>query len=313
MNPENANRSSSGPAEARGLVGNYGAAGPGESGPGDAGQGGASANSGETTSQFADRGAMNDLLASQADEPQSPPVHTQAATGHGQPHGASPDRKPSSPQSPQKSGGKPGGQPGGHPAGDRTTAVETTDDPSLMGDWKPNGVVGGKGTFSGAGGSSAAAPDHIPVQPGGADGAAEQGTPGGAGGPSDAPRPAGMPTRPNSTESMIASHLPRPLPEPAANSIAAERYVVVTINSESIQVGSHEIPLEDGMSNRVLETQFSKELAAAAKRWGRPPAGFHWQPSLRFRVLPGGNQYYAWLQSASEEWELRNTVEYVFE
>ena len=297
MSPEESQRPSSGPSEARGPVGNYGKAGPGDAGQGGARQGGAGrgagTSSGEATSPFGDHGEVNDLLASGTGKSDRQPLPPHDPTNDGQPRGSS-------------LGVPRGGQPGG----DRTSAVETTDDPSMMGDSKPNGVAGGKGTFSGAGGSSAAAPDHIPVQPGGAGGQAAQSGPGGQSG---SPSPMGSPSPSNSTESMLAEHLPRPLPEPSANSIAAERYVVVTIDSESIQVGSHEIPLEDGMSNRVLETQFSKELAAVSKRWGRPPAGFHWQPALRFRVLPGGNQYYAWLQSASEEWELRNTVEYVFE
>ncbi len=360
MNPDELDRELNGSPDARGPVGNFGGARPGMSGrdlarPGGEGRG-AGDSSGEATSQFADRGAMNDLLSSQTDQTQSPSLQSpslqsqalqsqalqsQAPSGHGQPHGSSSGRKPSPQKSGSQLGSQPGSQPGGYPGGqssnqsggqpggDRTSAVETTDDPSLMGDSTPNGVVGGKGTFSGAGGSSAAAPDHIPVQPGGAPGASggsgaggssgsgkqggQSGQSGGRGGPQRSPGLRGSPSSSDSTEAMLAQHLPRPLPEPATNSVAAERYVVVTIDSESIQVGSHEIPLEEGMSNRVLETQFSKELALAAKRWGRPPAGFHWQPALRFRVLPGGNQYYAWLHSASQEWELRNTVEYVFE
>jgi hypothetical protein len=132
--------------------------------------------------------------------------------------------------------------------------------------------------------------------------------PGGAGGQGGSPM-----GRPNATDAMLEKHLPRPLPTPAPNSITAERFVVVTVDSTHIQIGHREISIEEGMSSLTLEKAFSKELASAAKNWGRPPAGFHWQPALRFRVLPGGNQYYAWLQSASDEWELRHTVEYVFD
>ena len=85
------------------------------------------------------------------------------------------------------------------------------------------------------------------------------------------------------------------------------------IDAEQIQIGNRKIPIEVGASDHELQAEFSQELAAQTKRWGRAPAGFHWQPALRFRVRPGGNQYYAWLQSASQEWELRNTTEYVFE
>lgn len=286
MTPEELDRHMHAPSTARGPAGNFT--------PGDqpeAGRG-AGTSSGEATSQFADSGEMNDLFSS--------------TTGQSEQRSAGPrSLKPHDPTNglPPHSARPPGqfGQPTqpGQPGGDRTSAVETTDDPSLSGESKPNGVAGGKGTFSGEGTSSPAAPDSIPVQPGGAGGQAGQ--------------PAGQFGQLKSAESTLEKHLPRPLPLPSANSIAAERYVVVTIHSTHIQIGPHKIPIEEGMSSHTLNTAFSQELATTAKRWGRPPAGFQWQPALRFRVLPGGNQYYAWLQSASEEWELRNTVEYVFD
>ena len=256
------------PTEVREPIGNYGPAEP------DADGRGAGESSGEATSQFGERGEVNDLLSSTTDRSVKPPLKPHAPTNDSGPPPTSND---------------------GPPGGDRTSAVETTDDPTLTGDSVPHGVAGGKGTFSGAGGSSPAAPDSISVQPGG---------PGG---------PASSPGLLNSTDEMLARHLPHPLPVPVANSVAAERFVEVRVDSAHIEIGHHDIPIEEGMSPRDLETQFSKELASAAQRWGRPPAGFHWQPALRFHVLPGGNQYYAWLQSASEEWELRNSVEYVFE
>ena len=274
MTPEELDRHLHAPSTSRGPVGSFQ---PGDQ-P-DAGRG-AGDSAGEATSQFADSGEVNDLLSSQTGQLESGATARQSLKPHDPTNGLPPQetRQP------------------GQPGGDRTSAVETTDDPTLSGESKPNGVSGGKGTFSGEGSSSAAAPDSIPVQPGGAGGQAGS--------------PAGPP---NSTDSLLEQHLPRPLPMPAPNSITAERYVVITINSTHIQIGQHEIPIEEGMSSLTLKTEFSKELAASTKRWGRPPAGFHWQPALRFRVLPGGNQYYAWLQSASEEWELRNTVEYVFD
>ena len=267
MTPSELQRHLHPPTEARGPVGNYGEAEQSEAGRG------AGESSGEATSQFGDQGAVNDLLSSETGRSDRPRLKPHDPT-----NGLKPD------------GQKLDGQPGG----DRTSAVETTDDPSLSGDSNPDGVAGGKGTFSGSGGSSPPAPDPIPVQ-------------------LSSPGTLGLNPPPDSTEAMLAEHLPRPWPLPSANSIAAERYVVVTVDSMHIEIGYHDIPIEEGMSALELETRFSKELTSAAQRWGRPPAGFHWQPALRFRVLPGGNQYYAWLQSASEDWELRNSVEYVFE
>ncbi len=117
----------------------------------------------------------------------------------------------------------------------------------------------------------------------------------------------------DSTEDVLQKHVPRPWPMPTSHSITAERYVVVTIDADHVQVGKQSIPIEVGKSDHELQTEFSKALAKLPDRWGRPPRGFHWQPAIRFRVRPGGNMYYAWLQTASQEWGLRNTVEYVFD
>jgi hypothetical protein len=209
-------------------------------------------------------------------------------------------REPHPPTNSSKAFGESADQPGGHPEGDRTSADETTTDLSMAGDSKPDGVPGGKGTWSGEG-SSAAAPASVPVQ-------------GGTNGPSAIGEPSSNQIgTPDLTEEVLAKHAPRPWPIPASNSIKAERNVVVTIDANQIRVGKHMIEIEDGKTDHELQTEFAKELAKFPEQWGRPPKGFHWQPAIRFRVLPGGNLYYAWLQSASQQWGLRHTVEYVFE
>jgi len=242
---------------------------------------GAGESSGEATSQFGDEGEVNDLLSS-------------TASGSHQ--------RPSKPHDPTndlslKSQGS------GRSTGDRTSAAETTDDLSLAGESQPGGIAGEKGAWSGAGGRSEAASDSVPVQPGSGGG------PGGAS--SSGALNSGHP--PDATEEVITKHVPRPLPRPSANSIAAERFIVVKVEQSVIEVGAHRIPIEEGMDSRDLEELFSQGIAAHSKRWGRPPVGFHWKPVVRFRVLPGGNQYYAWLQTACDDWEFRNTLEYVFD
>jgi len=284
MTPDELARYKGTPTEARGMVGNY----QGQSRGQPAGRG-AGSDSGEATSSSADEGAVHDLLSS-----------TDSSSNHT-------SRKPQDPTNAPEHSGATGSRPGGNPQGDRATAEETTTDPAMSGESKPSGVAGGKGTWNGEGGSSAAAPDSVPVQPGaggqqpGAEGQSEAG---------GQPSPIGQL---DSTEAAIAKHLPRPWPVPSPNSITAERYVVVTIDSSHVQIGNHSIPIEVGDSDRELQAAFSKELAKYSDRWGRPPKGFHWQPALRFRVRPGGNQYYAWLHSASQDWGLRNSVEYVFD
>lgn len=230
---------------------------------------------GEATSQFGDEGELNDLLGSNDRSHPRRPRHHPPTNAAESPHSSAQD------------------QGDGQPGGDRTAAVETTSDPSMSGEWKPHGAAGGKGTWSGDL-SSDAAPAEIPVQPGGT----------GSGGNAK---------QSHSSSDPLAQHLPRPLPDPSPHTIAAERFVVVTIDANQARIGHREIPIEVGISDVELQAQFSEELSTLAHRWGRPPAGFHWQPALRYRVLPGGNQYYAYLKSASDTWEYRSTLEYVFD
>ncbi len=243
----------------------------------DAGRG-AGHSSGEATSQQGDQSQVGDLLSS--------------TTGKASPKRLEPRPPTNEPLPESNGGGQPAPQPGGNSHGDRTSVAEATTDPSQAGEWKAHGAAGGKGTATGNGGGGSLAPPlsiHIP-----------------AGGP-------GKSGDPNSQRGRKQHPAANPLASGPPDSITAERYVIVTIDSSHVEVGNHQIPIELGDSDLELQTQFSKELAALTKRWGRPPAGFHWQPAVRFRVRPGGNQYYAWLHSASQEWGMRNQVEYVFD
>lgn len=243
--------------------------------------------SGDATSKYGDDSELSNLLSA---EDSSSAAETSSPAESCKPHPLSNSSRMS---------GESADQSGGHPGGDRTSVDESTTDPALAGESKPNGVAGGQGTWSGEG-SSAAAPDSVSAQ-GGAAGASAMG------------ELSSSPGQPDSMEEAVAKRLPRPLPVPMPNSTAAERYVVVTIDSDQVLVGKHSIPIEVGKSDHELQSEFSQELSKLPQGWGRPPKGFHWQPAIRFRVRPGGNLYYAWLQSASQEWGLRNTVEYVFD
>lgn len=260
-------RSADGAPMAREPLGQYGEAGRG-----------AGSAVGEATSRHANGGAFGDLLSSNSEQTETPQLRPKPPTNElNEPK----DALARSAKPPQAAPAE-SHDSRGNPQGDRTEVHEATDDPNRAGDWKSEGVAGGKGTFNGQGSSAQPAPEQTPVQSG-------------------------------TTSDPIAKRLPRPLPEPAASSIAAERYVVITIDSHAVKFGRHEIPIDDSDGTIDLGTEFSEKLEQQVAQWGRPPKGFHWQPALRFRVRPGGNQYYAWLHSASEEWGLRSTVEYVFD
>lgn len=268
-----ANRPDGVPTAAREPLGHFAQAGRGEG-----------AAEGEATSQHASGSPFNDLLSSNSRQRNNPQLRHKPPTNGLN----SPELAATQAERDQAAAPKPGAQPHPlndsrtHSQGDKTEVHEATDDPSKAGNWNSQGVAGGKGTFNGQGSSTQPAPDNIPVQEG-------------------------------TSSDPIAKHLPRPLPEPAPSSIAAERFVVVTIDSSSVKFGRHEIPIDPTDGTIDLGTEFSEALKQQVSHWGRPPKGFHWQPTLRFRVRPGGNQYYAWLQSASREWGMRSTVEYVFD
>lgn len=169
-----------------------------------------------------------------------------------------------------------------HPLGDRTEVHEATDDPTKSGDWNAQGVAGGKGTFQGHGTSDQPAPGHIPVQSG-------------------------------VSSDPIAKHLPRPLPEPPPRSLPAKRFVVVTVDAQQVKFGNQSVAIETEEDGLRLGTDFSQALEKHVSHWGRPPKGFYWQPAIQFRILPGGNLYYAWLHSATQQWGMSSTVEYVFD
>lgn len=118
----------------------------------------------------------------------------------------------------------------------------------------------------------------------------------------------------DTTAQVIAARLPPPFELPTQKTVAAERFVIVTVDADRVYVGTQsKTGFETSDSPEILLREFSEQLIDIRKKWGRPPVGFHWQPAIRFRVKPGGNQYYALMLSACEQWEVRSSLEYVFD
>lgn len=101
--------------------------------------------------------------------------------------------------------------------------------------------------------------------------------------------------------------------EPGSN-IGLEREVVIRVNSEEVRVaGEPPIQIAAGMSREELQRALAETLDAHVRNWGRPPKSFYWLPSVRYQVLPGGNQYQERLAELTRQWALRSTVEQVLE
>ena len=98
------------------------------------------------------------------------------------------------------------------------------------------------------------------------------------------------------------------------SNIGLEREVVIRIGAEEVQVaGENAIQITSGMSREELQQQLAARLDAHVRGWGRPPKSFYWLPSVRFQVLPGGNQYQERLSGLTNHWGLRSSVEQVLE
>jgi hypothetical protein len=96
--------------------------------------------------------------------------------------------------------------------------------------------------------------------------------------------------------------------------IGLERDVGVAIDAAHVQVAEEPpIAIGEGMSREELQLRVAESLDAHVRGWGRPPKGFFWRPALRFKVLPGGNQYHERLAELARQWELRSSVEPVLE
>ncbi len=52
------------------------------------------------------------------------------------------------------------------------------------------------------------------------------------------------------------------------------------------------------------------DLDRHARTWGKPPQGFYWVPIVRFRVSPGGNQFYERLHGPLRKWGIGSLAEY---
>lgn len=101
--------------------------------------------------------------------------------------------------------------------------------------------------------------------------------------------------------------------EPGSN-IGLEREVIIRVNAAAVHVaGESPIQIAAGMSREDLQLALAETLDAHVRSWGRPPKNFYWLPSVRYQVLPGGNQYQERLAELTGQWALRSTVEQVLE
>jgi hypothetical protein len=95
-----------------------------------------------------------------------------------------------------------------------------------------------------------------------------------------------------------------------AGSIAIERTVQIHVREDSVIVDDEPpIPLKNGAAYVELQSALAHTLDGHVAAWGKPPSSFYWLPNVKFRIHPGGNQYYRALKALTDEWGMKSTAE----
>jgi hypothetical protein len=96
-------------------------------------------------------------------------------------------------------------------------------------------------------------------------------------------------------------------------SIGLERKLQIRLLADRILIGSKDVavPVGNGETSAEMLNRVVVGIDRAVEKWGDPPVSFYWQPTIRFVVYPGGNQYYERLHEPLEnQWGLSTTMEY---
>jgi hypothetical protein len=98
--------------------------------------------------------------------------------------------------------------------------------------------------------------------------------------------------------------------------IGFERTIEIRVLRDRILVGSKDavVYVGSGESDQEMIHGVIGRIQQRAEMWGEPREGYYWAPKAKFKVYPGGNQYYERLKSELEnEWGIPSTVDYVLE
>ncbi|MBW3538874.1 MAG: hypothetical protein KY476_01255 [Planctomycetes bacterium] len=186
-----------------------------------------------------------------------------------------------------------GGRRGG--TGDAAEGALTAD---------PNSQPGGSGAAGQSGGGH-----RSPSSGGGASGSASEAVPGEA-------EPAFPDFSPRFAERQTATLRSRTrrwgqaLP---GASIGFEREIDVAISADQLAIsGEPPIPLGEDTTRAEVVRAALESVERTVNGWGLPPRPFYWVPSLRFRIAPGGNHHYLWLEDPLKRSSLPSKAIYEF-
>ena len=75
--------------------------------------------------------------------------------------------------------------------------------------------------------------------------------------------------------------------------------------------GEYEIPVESGVKTESLIDRVLIAMDRMQSGWPSAGEGYHWVPTLKYEVVPGGEQTHQRLNSALFDLGLQSNVEYL--
>lgn len=94
--------------------------------------------------------------------------------------------------------------------------------------------------------------------------------------------------------------------------IGLEKAITIRISSRRVMVGGQfEIPVESGVQTQSLIDRVLIAMDRVQSDWPSAGEGYHWVPTIKYEVIPGGEQVHQRLNSALFDLGLVSNVEYL--
>lgn len=94
--------------------------------------------------------------------------------------------------------------------------------------------------------------------------------------------------------------------------IGLEKAITIRISSRRVMIGGeYEIPVEDGVKTESLIDRVLIAMDRVQSGWPSAAEGYHWVPTIKYEVVPGGEQVHQRLNSALFDLGLVSNVEYL--
>jgi hypothetical protein len=124
------------------------------------------------------------------------------------------------------------------------------------------------------------------------------------------PRAAGSPTNGATSGSNVARMKRRYLMP--RSGIGLEKAITIRISSRRVLIGGeYEIPVEVGVKTESLIDRVLIAMDRVQTGWPSAGEGYHWVPTIKYEVIPGGEQVHQRLNSALFDLGLVSSVEYL--